>query len=139
MKYVLDSSVAFKWLIPEAESDIALRLLDDYRNGIHELISPDLLPIEVGHALTRAERTGRISPTNGYALWIGLMADCPQLSSSIRLMRRAYELSSRMRVGIYDCLYVALAEQEQCELVTADSRLVVTFQGQIAIVPLASL
>ncbi len=67
------------------------------------------------------------------------MTDSPQLFPSIPLMPRAYALSSQMRIGIYDCLYVALAEQEQCELVTADSRLVNTFQGQIAIIPLASL
>jgi predicted nucleic acid-binding protein len=41
MKYVLDSSVAFKWFIPESNTDKALRLLDDYQNGIHDLLSPD--------------------------------------------------------------------------------------------------
>lgn len=138
MRYILDSSVAFKCLIPEMESANAIRLLEDYRNGIHELLAPDILPIEVGHALTRGERQGRVSATNGYTLWSGFLADCPQLVPSIPLMPQAYALSSQMRVGIYDCLYVALAEQEQCELVTADSRLVNTFQGRIAIVSLAS-
>lgn len=56
MKYVLDASVAFKWLVTEADSVKALRLRDDFRNGIHELLAPDVLPIEVAHALTRAER-----------------------------------------------------------------------------------
>ena len=28
------------------------------------------------------------------------------------------------RIGVYDCLYVALAERKACELVTADLRLV---------------
>jgi len=28
-----------------------------------------------------------------------------------------------MRIGFYDCLYVALAEREGCELVTADDKL----------------
>ena len=27
------------------------------------------------------------------------------------------------RIGVYDCLHVALAERERCELVTADERL----------------
>ena len=31
--------------------------------------------------------------------------------------------SSTMRIGVYDCIYVALAEQEKCELVTADATL----------------
>jgi predicted nucleic acid-binding protein len=29
-----------------------------------------------------------------------------------------------MHVGVYDCLYVALAEREKCDLVTADEKLV---------------
>lgn len=55
MKYVLDSSVALKWALPEPDTAKALQLRADYRNGTHELIAPDFFPIEVAHALTRAE------------------------------------------------------------------------------------
>ena len=68
MNYVLDSSVAFKWLVPETDTPKALRLLDDFDNGIHDLIAPDILPVEVVHALTRAERQGRITPADGIVL-----------------------------------------------------------------------
>jgi predicted nucleic acid-binding protein len=61
MKYVLDSCVAFKWVGPEADTDKALRLRDDTRAGLHELLAPDVFPVEVAHALTRAERQGRIT------------------------------------------------------------------------------
>jgi predicted nucleic acid-binding protein len=45
-----------------------------------------------------------------------------------------------MRTGFYDCLYVALAEQENCELVTADDKLINALQGQFSfILSLASL
>ncbi len=50
MKYVLDASVAVKWVLPEPDTVNALR--DAYRNGIHELIAPDIFPVEVAHALT---------------------------------------------------------------------------------------
>lgn len=33
-------------------------------------------------------------------------------------------ISSAARIGVYDCLYLALAEREACELVTADDKLV---------------
>jgi predicted nucleic acid-binding protein len=91
------------------------------------LIAPDVLPIEVGHALTGAERMGRVSTADGYSLWLGLMADCPQLFPSLALMSRAYSLSSSARLGIYDWLYVALAQQEQCEIVTDDARCTLCF------------
>ena len=50
MKYVLNSSVGFKWVMPEINSDKALRLRDDFRNSVHELLAPDVFPIELGHA-----------------------------------------------------------------------------------------
>jgi predicted nucleic acid-binding protein len=60
MKYVLDSSVAFKWVVPETDSGKANQLREDFRQGVHELLAPDLFPVELAHALTRAERQGRI-------------------------------------------------------------------------------
>ena len=60
MKYVIDASTAFQWEVPEPDSLQAIQLREDYRNGIHELISPDIFPAEVGNALIVAERKGRI-------------------------------------------------------------------------------
>src|SRR5437016_8545497 len=64
MTYVLDASVAFKWEVAETDSDKANLLRDDFRNGIHTLVAPDFFPLELAHALTRAERQGRISTTH---------------------------------------------------------------------------
>lgn len=77
MKYVLDSSVALKWALPEPDTAEALKLRADYRNGIHDLISPDFFPLETAHALTRAERQRRISQGVGWGLWQKIMSDCP--------------------------------------------------------------
>ena len=41
MTYVLDSSVAFKWVVPEVDSDKALIIRDQYLAGAHELLAPD--------------------------------------------------------------------------------------------------
>lgn len=126
-------SVAFKTLVVESDSDKARKLLDDFRDGVHELIAPDILPIEVGHALTRAERQGRVSDADGFVLWSAFMVDCPQLFSGLALTARAYVLSSSKRLGIYDCIYVALSEQEGCEIVTDDSRLATLFPDQVVL------
>jgi predicted nucleic acid-binding protein len=124
MRYVLDSSVAFKWEVPEADSAKAIQLRDESRTGLHELIAPDVFPAEVAHAMTRAERQGRVLAADGWRLWLSIMADAPALIPYVPLMPRAFALSSAFRIGVYDCLYVALAEREGCELVTADTRLI---------------
>lgn len=128
MKYVLDSSVAFKWEVVEIDSDKAVRLRDEARGGLHELIAPDFFPIEVAHSITRAQRQGRISTADGWRLWLGIMADAPILLPYLPLMPRAFSLSSAVRIGVYDCIYVALAEREGATLVTADDKLVWAFQ-----------
>jgi predicted nucleic acid-binding protein len=140
MRYVLDASVAFKWVVPEVDSDKAIRLRDDTRNATHELLAPDIFPIELGHALTRAERQLRLTPPNGWLAWQTVMADAPHFYPSLPLVPRAYALSSRLRIGIYDCVYVALAEREGCEFVTADDRLVRNLQPSFPfVIALSSL
>src|SRR5581483_1428154 len=124
MKYVLDSSVAFKWVVPEVHTDKAVRLRDDFRNAVHDLIAPDILPVEVAHALTRAERQGRLTPPQAGALWRTAMQAAPRFEPYLSLLPRAIDISSQTRQGVYDSLYVALAERDNCELVTADDKLI---------------
>ena len=138
MKYVLDSSVAFKWVVPESDTPRAVQLRDEFRAAVHELIAPDVFPAELAHALTRAERQGRI--TDAVTRLIDVLTSSPILIASLPLLLRATDISSRLRVGVYDCLYVALADREGCELVTADSRLVASLQRTFPfIIDLASL
>ncbi len=140
MKYVLDANVAFKWAVIETDTVKARRLRDDYLNGVHELVAPDIFPIEIAHALTRAERQGRVTPTEGTQFFTEIMAAAPQFHAYLPLLSRAYAISSSMRVGVYDCVYVALAESENCELVTADDKLVKNLKATFPfIVSLASL
>lgn len=140
MKYVIDASVAFKWAVKEHLTDKALFLRDDYRNGIHELLAPDVFPIEVTHALTRAERQGRITTTEGAMFFADFMATLPDLYPSLPLLPTAYALSSKYRRGVYDCLYVGLSELEKCQFVTADDRLVKALQPHFPqIIHLSSL
>jgi predicted nucleic acid-binding protein len=63
----------------------------------------------------------------------------PHLYPFLAFLPRAMEIASQARIGVDDCLYVALAERERCDLVTADQRLVNTFAGQFPVIPLASL
>jgi predicted nucleic acid-binding protein len=128
MRYILDASVAFKWEVAEPDSDKANLLRDDYRNGIHVLLAPDFFPLELAHALTRAERQGRIAVGQARPLWGDILTTLPVLLPSFPLATRAIDISSQMRIGVYDCLYVSLSEQEKCQLVTADHKLVKLLQ-----------
>ena len=129
MKYVLDASVALKTLLKEPDSALALTLRDDFKNQVVQLIAPDILPVEMGHALTRAERKGIIPKGEAKVLFDQFINPCPQLFPFGDLFDRAIDMSSNFRVGLYDCLYAALAESEQCDLVTADEKLIASLPG----------
>ncbi|MCI0376225.1 MAG: type II toxin-antitoxin system VapC family toxin [Gemmataceae bacterium] len=80
MRYVLDASVAIKWVLPEKDSPKAVRLLNAYRTKIHELLAPDTFPVEIAHALTRAERKKIIRPPQGAKRFAAIMRARPALS-----------------------------------------------------------
>ena len=128
MKYVLDANVALKWVLPEPDSAKAIRARDEFLRGIHDLLAPDVFTAEVGHALTRSERRGLIRPPDGARKFSDILAALPVICSSRPISTRAYEISSQTRHGYYDCLYVALAEREGCELLTADAKLIANLQ-----------
>ncbi len=127
MRYVLDASVGMKWILPEADSDKAISLQADFESNVHELLAPDTFPPEIAHGLTRAERRGTVQPATSANLFAWFLTTLPEIHASLPLLPRAYELSSQARIGVFDCLYVALAEREQCEVVTADVRLAQLF------------
>jgi predicted nucleic acid-binding protein len=132
MKYVIDASTAFKWEVPEPDSLKAIQLREDYRNGIHELISPDIFSAELGNALIVAERKGRIV-TGQFAIRLtAVLASCPDLHATRPLIHRACNLiasiTTGFRLSFYDALYVALAEREGCDLISGDGKLVRNLQ-----------
>ena len=138
MKLVLDASIAVKWFLNESDFAAALKLQDEFHQGTHLLLAPDILPVEVTHALTRAERRGILDPGETSGLLPDLLLNGPELHPYLDLLPRAVEISSTVRIGVYDCLYVALAEREGCDLVTADEKLI-TNLPDYPIVSLASL
>jgi predicted nucleic acid-binding protein len=140
MKYVLDASVALKCVLTEADTPKALCVRDDYRKQLHELLAPDVFPVEVAHALTRAERRGLIKPPQATRLLADVLSTPLLLHPYRPLLPRAVAVSSAMRCGVYDCLYIALAEREGYAFLTADDKLLKNLGALFPfIVSLASL
>ncbi len=140
MRYVLDASVALKWVLPEPDTPRAVRLRNAHRQNLHELLAPDIFPAEVAHSLTRAERRGILAPPEAARRLLLVLRTAPLLHPYLPLLRRAVDISSAMRIGVYDCVYVALAEREGCQLVTADAKLVTGLGAAYPfIIPLSSL
>jgi predicted nucleic acid-binding protein len=140
MKYVVDASVAAYWVLRNPLQAKALKLRAEYQQNVHELIAPAHFQGEIASALTKAERQ-RLIPVGDARRLITDVLNTPPIPHPLDpLFYRAVDISSQTRAGFYDCLYVALAGQENCELVTADAKLINALQGRFPfIVSLASL
>lgn len=140
MKYVLDASVAVRWVVAGPLTQKAIKLRDEYPRKIHELVSPDIYIDEVASALTKTERQKTIPVGDAAPLYVMVMNTPPLLVSRLPFTTRAIDISSQTRAGYYDCLYVALAEHEQCVLLTADDKLARSLQPRFPFIKsLASL
>ncbi|MCP5433230.1 MAG: type II toxin-antitoxin system VapC family toxin [Alphaproteobacteria bacterium] len=118
--YVVDASVAVKWLVDEPFSDEAARLLDD---GI-ALVAPELVYVESANALWAMHRRGDIGLSDFTEALSVLKAAPVAVPASMRqLAAPAGRLAVDLGHPVYDCVYLALALQEQCPVVTADPRL----------------
>ncbi len=119
MRLVVDASVAVKWVLPEQHGAAALRLA----TAAFRLAAPELLWVEVASALRKRLRRGDLSLA-AFRDSLGDMEAWNVAPEAIRpLLRPAADLALHLDHGVYDCLYLALAERERCQLVTADCRL----------------
>lgn len=116
--WVVDASIALKWAFTEDGSAEANRLL------LQTLIAPDLIVAECANAVWKKVRRSEISQADA-EIAVRLLSIAPV---EHRPTRHLFEATTRMAIEIqhpaYDCLYLALAEAEQCRFVTADAALV---------------
>lgn len=123
MRYILNSSVTLKWVLPEADSTKAIRLRDEYSHGVHELLAHDIFPSEIANALATAERQKRIGTGESAIFLNDMLRAAPVLHHSSPLLIPAMEIAVTKKRAVYDCVYLAFAESEACEWVTADDKL----------------
>jgi predicted nucleic acid-binding protein len=130
MTYVLNASVAIRWVLPNPLQAKALGVRDDFQKQPLELIAPAHFPLEVANALTKAERQNLIPVGDARRLIADVLSTAPVLHAIDPLLYRAVDISSQTRSAFYDCLYVSLAEREGCELLTADDKLIRNLHSQ---------
>jgi predicted nucleic acid-binding protein len=127
--YVVDASVAIKWYIPEAHSEVASGLLDPD----NELCATDLLSAEFGNVLRKKHRRRELTEAEVTSIVRALAGVPLEIYSSLELLEAALEIAMQTERTVYDSLYVALAVALDRTLVTADGPLV----GALRETPLA--
>jgi predicted nucleic acid-binding protein len=116
---VIDTSVAIKWVVPEAGSDAADLLLA----GDHTLEAPELLATEAANTLWKKSVRGELSARQAREALDVLLHGGLAWHQTTALLPRALDLARLSRHPVYDCVYLALAETLDGTLVTADESL----------------
>jgi predicted nucleic acid-binding protein len=126
---VLDTSVAVKWYLPEDLHDEAINLLRHAESGNVELHAPGTVQPEFFNALWWQHRREGLPLGSVRNLWEQFVLDPVTLYAPEDLMARAAEIALETRVIIYDALFLALAENLETVVVTADGKLLKTLEG----------
>ena len=122
-EFVLDCSVAAKWVLPEPDRAPALGWFDRYASGEVLLIAPDTLLAEFASLAAKRHRRKQISEEQAREAF-SLMVKCaPRLFDTRPRLFRALELSLQYQLSLWDCVYLALALERDCPVLTADRRL----------------
>jgi len=116
MRIVTDTSVFLAVALNEPEK---ARLIE-ITTG-HDLIAPDILPFELGNALSSLCRRKRICADDSLKIWDILM-DIPVELKPIEI-RSAVELATQNMIYAYDAYFLECSLHWRCPLLTLDKKL----------------
>ena len=123
MSFVIDSSVALAWLLPDEQGSTADGLADRLADGA--ACAPALWPLEVGNALIAAQRRKRLTERETEQLLKTVETLPVDLDTKSTGESFAAVTACARKLGLttYDAAYLELAQRRGLPLATLDQRL----------------
>lgn len=115
---VVDASVAIKWLFPEEGFEQAKALRHSYR-----CIAPQIVYAECSNVIWKKVRRSELTKNEALRATTFVDTFSIEVVSLKELVPLAVDLSLALDHAVYDCFYLALAAIQDCQLVTADTKL----------------
>lgn len=113
----IDASIAVKWLVEEEGTAQALAL----RGAYGKLMAPDLLVPECANVLWKKTKRGEVLPQEARLMARLLSSAEIELVGTRSFLEAATQMAIELDHPAYDCMYLALAMEQDCTLVTADA------------------
>lgn len=127
--FVLDTSVAIKWYLPEERDEEARELLSLLEAGEIELLAPDTIQPEFFNAIWQQYRRDVLERKRVWSIWEWFVEAPVSFFEIDPLMSRAARIAYETGVIVYDALFLALAENAETIMITDDNRLLRTLEG----------
>lgn len=115
---VLDASVAIKLISEEPDSEAALQRVAEAT----QVIAPDWMMLEAAHGLWKKVRASSLDDLAAEAGLGALELVVDETFIASALLPAALKLAFELPHAVYDCLYLALAIEQHCVLLTADQK-----------------
>ena len=123
MPFVLDSSVALGWVLPDENNPTLDGLCDRLTDDI--ALVPPVWPLEIGNVLLIAVKRGRLTAKDVSRLVTELRALPLEIdaASTERAMAETLALAKKYDLTTYDASYLELAQRRNLPLATLDTKL----------------
>jgi predicted nucleic acid-binding protein len=115
--FVIDASIAVKWVVEEDGTAEALALRQSSR-----MIAPQLLVAECANILWKKVQREELLKEEALLAARLLQGAEIELLPMQSLLEAAVRMSIEIDHAAYDCVYLALAIDNKCQFVTADER-----------------
>ncbi len=127
----VDASLAVAWLSWEKQTPIANALRQEWLQKGIQMVGPALFHAEVTSTIRKHVYFQQILPEEGEEAF-SIYLDIPiRIINGPDVYRKAWQLAQEFNLPVcYDMQYLAVAELEDCELWTADSRLANSLKGK---------
>ena len=121
----VDASLAIKVVVPEAGSDKADALFEQWANEEIQLIAPVFFEVETDSILRQKVSLRReLTADQAERAFASIRALPIKTTHSAEQRERAWEIAREFQFPtVYDATYLALAELSNCEFWTADEKL----------------
>lgn len=114
---VIDASIAIKWVVEEDGTSDALALLRGYK-----LAAPDLLIAECANVLWKKVKRHELSEDEARIAARLIQRAEIEIFPTRQLLESATRMAITLNHPAYDCVYLALAKENDWRFVTADAR-----------------
>ena len=125
MTLVVDASVAVRWLVDMdgvAQADALLQRGEP-------LIAPDLVFSEITNAAWKMTALADLPRETATEAVLKSSDFVQEIVACRELKELALAIAIELRHPAYDCFYLALAQQRDCQMITADVRLLARCAG----------
>lgn len=118
---VVDASIAYKWFDEnEIDFDKADLLLEKHLSKKEPLFAPDLIVYELANAWGTKTKIGKSEACENLSAFEE--ANINLAGFNYNLLSKAIKFSGKYKVSVYDAVYAVLAQEKECDLITADAK-----------------